>query len=107
MSNLIKVALNLPIYHTFDYMVPKGMNQPLAGIRVEIPFGRKKMVGITVKAGNAALEGASIMLLNGGMREVIEKMAHRIEHIELETTSDFFDIFVEGCMFKPMATVFP
>jgi len=60
-----------------------------------------------VKAGNAALEGASIMLLNGGMREVIEKMAHRIEHIELETTSDFFDIFVEGCMFKPMATVFP
>ena len=57
MSNLIKVALNLPIYHTFDYMVPKGMNQPLAGIRVEIPFGRKKMVGITVKAGNVAIDG--------------------------------------------------
>jgi uncharacterized 2Fe-2S/4Fe-4S cluster protein (DUF4445 family) len=56
-----------------------------------------------VKAGNAALEGATIMLLNGGMRDVAEKMARRIEHIELETTSDFFDIFVEGCMFKPMA----
>jgi hypothetical protein len=29
-------------------------------------------------------------------------MARRIEHVELETIPDFFDIFVEGCMFKPM-----
>ena len=25
-----------------------------------------------------------------------------IEHIELETTPDFFDLFVDGCQFKPM-----
>jgi hypothetical protein len=26
----------------------------------------------------------------------------RIEHVELETTSDFFELFVEACQFKPM-----
>jgi uncharacterized 2Fe-2S/4Fe-4S cluster protein (DUF4445 family) len=55
-----------------------------------------------VKVGNAALEGATIMLLSGPMRQVAEKMAREIEHVELETTPDFFDIFVEGCMFDPM-----
>ena len=57
-----------------------------------------------VKVGNAALEGATIMLLSGKMREVVSDMVGRIEHVELETTPDFFDIFVEGCMFQPMAT---
>jgi uncharacterized 2Fe-2S/4Fe-4S cluster protein (DUF4445 family) len=57
-----------------------------------------------VKVGNASLEGATIMLLNTGMRDVAEEMARKIEHIELETTPDFFDIFVDGCMFDPMTT---
>ncbi len=55
-----------------------------------------------VKVGNAALEGATIMLLSAPMRRTVDEMARRIEHVELETTPDFFDIFVEGCMFKPM-----
>ena len=55
-----------------------------------------------VKVGNAALEGATIMLLSRRMRGRIEELAGKVEHIELETTPDFFDIFVEGCMFKPM-----
>ncbi len=55
-----------------------------------------------VKVGNAALEGATIMLLSAPMRDRIERIAATIEHVELETTHDFFDIFVEGCMFKPM-----
>ena len=36
------------------------------------------------------------------VRRRSEEMARRIEHVELETIPDFFDIFVEGCMFKPM-----
>ena len=55
-----------------------------------------------VKVGNAALEGATIMLVSAEMRERIERISATIEHVELETTPDFFDIFVEGCMFKPM-----
>ena len=56
-----------------------------------------------VKAGNASLEGATLMLLSKTMRRTAEEMSKRIEHVELETTPDFFDIFVEGCMFNPMA----
>ena len=55
-----------------------------------------------VKVGNAALEGATIMLVSRAMRGRIEELAATVEHVELETTPDFFDIFVEGCMFKPM-----
>ena len=54
------------------------------------------------KVGNAALEGATLMLVSGKMRQTAEEMVRRIEHVELETTPDFFDIFVEGCMFNPM-----
>ena len=54
------------------------------------------------KVGNASLEGATLMLINSDLRQRMEALAPRIEHIELETTPDFFDIFVEGCMFNPM-----
>ena len=54
------------------------------------------------KVGNASLEGATIMLLSVEMRRKIEDLVKGIEHIELETTPDFFDIFVEGCHFRPM-----
>ena len=54
------------------------------------------------KVGNASLEGATMMLLSSELRRRSEEMARRIEHVELETIPDFFDIFVEGCMFKPM-----
>ncbi|MXY45929.1 MAG: DUF4445 domain-containing protein [Chloroflexi bacterium] len=55
-----------------------------------------------MKVGNASLEGATIMLLSRTLRRRIEQLAQTIQHIELETTPDFFDIFVEGCMFNPM-----
>jgi len=54
------------------------------------------------KVGNASLEGAVIMLLSTSKRDEIEKLTATIEHVELETAPDFFDFFVEGCMFKPM-----
>ena len=46
------------------------------------------------------------MLVSGEMRRTAEKMAREIKHVELESTPDFFDIFVEGCMFNPMTTEF-
>ena len=54
------------------------------------------------KAGNASLHGATLMLMSRTMRTTIEELVKKIQHIELETTPDFFDIFVEGCMFQPM-----
>ena len=54
------------------------------------------------KVGNASLEGAILMLKSVAMRTEIEKLVLEIEHLELETVSDFFEVFVEGCMFNPM-----
>jgi uncharacterized 2Fe-2S/4Fe-4S cluster protein (DUF4445 family) len=54
------------------------------------------------KVGNAAAAGAREVLLSQSKRARIEALVKRIEHIELETTSDFFELFVEGCQFKPM-----
>lgn len=59
------------------------------------------------KVGNASLEGATIMLLSGPKRREIEEFVQKIDHVELETTHDFFELFVEGCQFKPMAEPAP
>ena len=55
-----------------------------------------------VKVGNASVAGAKQMLVSRRKRRSIEELVKRIEHVELETTPDFFDVFVEGCQFKPM-----
>lgn len=55
-----------------------------------------------VKVGNAAVQGAREVLLSRKKRESIERLVKKIEHVELETTPDFFEVFVEGCQFKPM-----
>ena len=55
-----------------------------------------------VKIGNAAVQGAREVLLSRRRREAIESLVKTVEHVELETTPDFFEIFVEGCQFKPM-----
>ena len=55
-----------------------------------------------IKVGNASLLGATMMLLSAQKRYHIESLVKSIRHIELETSPDFFDLFVEGCQFKPM-----
>ena len=57
------------------------------------------------KVGNVSLEGAVIMLLSTSKRREIEKLVTTVQHIELETAPDFFEFFVEGCMFKPMENI--
>lgn len=55
-----------------------------------------------VRVGNAALEGASRILLSRAARQELEALVRRVEHIELETHPRFFDFFVEGCQFVPI-----
>jgi uncharacterized 2Fe-2S/4Fe-4S cluster protein (DUF4445 family) len=55
-----------------------------------------------VQAGNAAIEGASLALLSKTRRSELEQLVRRVEHCRLETHPRFFDLFVEGCLFKPM-----
>ena len=73
---------------------------------VEIGFLAPVPESKVVKIGNAAVAGATAVLLSNKRRANIEAFVNNIEHIELETTPDFFDIFVEGCQFKPMPATF-
>jgi uncharacterized 2Fe-2S/4Fe-4S cluster protein (DUF4445 family) len=54
-----------------------------------------------VSVGNAAMEGVSIALLSTERRDALERYVRSATHVELETDPEFFDIFVEGCLFKP------
>jgi uncharacterized 2Fe-2S/4Fe-4S cluster protein (DUF4445 family) len=74
---------------------------------VDIGFIANVPLDRIVKAGNASLEGATVMLLSGTLRQAAERTARSVEHVELETTPDFFDFFVEGCQFKPMTLPTP
>jgi uncharacterized 2Fe-2S/4Fe-4S cluster protein (DUF4445 family) len=58
-----------------------------------------------VQAGNVAIEGATIALLNQRKRQELEELVKRVEHCRLETHPSFFDFFVEGCQFKPVEPI--
>ncbi len=73
---------------------------------VDIGFLAPAPEANVVKIGNAAAAGATAVLLSGKKRTYIEALVKNIEHVELETTPDFFDVFVEGCQFKPMPVRF-
>jgi uncharacterized 2Fe-2S/4Fe-4S cluster protein (DUF4445 family) len=58
-----------------------------------------------VQVGNAAIEGACLALLSRARRLELETLVTRVEHCRLETHPDFFDIFVDGCQFRPLDTM--
>jgi uncharacterized 2Fe-2S/4Fe-4S cluster protein (DUF4445 family) len=57
-----------------------------------------------VKVGNAAMQGAREILLDRQRRAELEVLCQHVTHVELETKPEFFDAFVDGCMFDPMPT---
>jgi uncharacterized 2Fe-2S/4Fe-4S cluster protein (DUF4445 family) len=67
------------------------------GLLAPVPADRVERVG------NAALHGAAALLLSGSKRTALEALVGRIEHVELETEEDFFELFVDGCRFVPLA----
>ena len=71
-------------------------NAAAIGLLAPVPEER------VIRAGNAAARGARRILLSRARRRALEREVQSIEHIELETTPDFFDLFVDGCQFKPM-----
>ena len=72
---------------------------------IDIGFIANVPIEKVQKVGNVSLEGAVIMLLSTSKRREIEKLVTTVQHIELETAPDFFDFFVEGCLFKPMENI--
>jgi uncharacterized 2Fe-2S/4Fe-4S cluster protein (DUF4445 family) len=58
-----------------------------------------------VRAGNLAIEGATIALLSKTKRQELEALVKKVQHCRLETHPQFFDFFVEGCQFKPVEII--
>ncbi len=58
-----------------------------------------------LQVGNAAIEGACMALLSRTKRGELENMVKRVTHCRLETHPDFFNYFVEGCQFNPVASL--
>jgi uncharacterized 2Fe-2S/4Fe-4S cluster protein (DUF4445 family) len=58
-----------------------------------------------VRAGNTAIEGATIALLSKKKRQEMEELVKRVEHCRLETHPNFFEFFVEGCQFKTVESI--
>ena len=48
MLNIATVTLNLPLYKTFDYLIPDSCSSIMPGSRVEVPFGNKKIIGVVL-----------------------------------------------------------
>ena len=96
-------AFGQPIKELAKFYLAGGFaNYINAKNAIEIGFLANVNLDDIEKVGNASLEGATIMLLSGKLRNRIEDLVLKVEHIELETTDDFFDLFVEGCQFKRM-----
>ena len=72
---------------------------------IDIGFITNMPIDKVEKVGNTSIAGAVIMLLSTRKRAEIEKLVGTIEHVELETVPEFFDFFVDGCLFKPMELV--
>ena len=58
--------------------------------------------GKIVQVGNAAIEGATMVLLSRARRSELEKLVKTVTHRRLEAHEDFFNFFVEGCQFHPV-----
>ena len=69
---------------------------------IEIGFLAPVPIDRIEKVGNASLRGARLLLLSAGARQRLAELIPQIEHVELETTPDFFELFVDGCQFKPL-----
>lgn len=63
-----------------------------------VPAPRERIV----RAGNASIGGARALLLSRRKRVMLDTLVRRIEHVELESEPDFFDLFTDGCLFNPI-----
>ena len=60
----------------------------------------KKLAERSETVGNAALEGAGMLLLDASMRKKAVKLAERAEALELSTHKGFSEHFIMGMMFE-------
>lgn len=49
-STIVQIALPIPLFSLFDYILPAGiqLEQLTPGCRIQVPFGRREMIGIYI-----------------------------------------------------------
>jgi primosomal protein N' (replication factor Y) len=67
-AGLVSVALPVPFQAPFTYRMPKGVPAPERGVRVQVPFGSRRMIGVVVGAAEEA-EGRSLKEVAGVLDE--------------------------------------
>jgi uncharacterized 2Fe-2S/4Fe-4S cluster protein (DUF4445 family) len=73
------------------------------GSAIDIGLLVPVVVERVVRTGNASIAGARALLLSGRRRAQLDSLVRRIEHVELESEPDFFDLFTDGCLLEPVA----
>lgn len=54
-ETILRIAVPSPLFRLFDYLPPRGISGPLQpGVRVQVPFGRSRMVGILVATSHSS-----------------------------------------------------
>lgn len=67
-ARVVNVAVPLPVQSTFSYLVPEELPVPERGIRVLVPFGGRKVVGMAIGVANSS-EGRSLKAILGVLDE--------------------------------------
>ena len=47
-ASILKVAINVPLSRAFDYLPPADGARLSPGVRVEVPFGRRRQIGVVL-----------------------------------------------------------
>ena len=61
-ARAVEVALPLPLQTTFTYGLPAGMDKPLRGVRVLVPFGPRRVIALVTGASVASPDGLKDVL---------------------------------------------
>src|SRR5579863_9264559 len=60
MRSLVEVAVPVPVRGGFHYLVPDRLAaRAQIGARVLVPFGKRKLTGVVVRAGGTAPDGVA------------------------------------------------
>src|SRR5215469_7953204 len=54
---MFRVALDTPLRRLFDYLppgLPDGAVEPVPGMRVRVPFGRRRLIGVVMETGDSS-----------------------------------------------------
>jgi primosomal protein N' (replication factor Y) len=80
-SYLIQVAVPVPLFELFDYLLPVDGVIPSAGCRVRVPFGSRELIGVVLQASSFETKGIirDAVLVESGAAHQLKSMLEVID----------------------------